>query len=207
MLSKFAQVTHDSKYVKPPHTKQHHAVTSVRDEGLMDHCEGDRNINTLCYGPNTSGFDGLERRSFCTLCLIVDSFRFFLDSRTENLYKVDRDRAPLAELHAVMTALKVLCTTTGMQNMEACIGNGRLWDRAYYRDRVPIMTYEGENFVLDQQATCSALKASSVTTANPDVHLTHSGPTLTRGGTRALFGNWNKLPHGSWIIDHQCNEN
>ncbi|KIK57945.1 hypothetical protein GYMLUDRAFT_246598 [Collybiopsis luxurians FD-317 M1] len=33
-------------------------------------------------------------------------------------------------------------------------------------------------------------------------NLTQSGPTLTRGGTRALFSNWNKL-HTSRILDHQ----
>ncbi|KIK60048.1 hypothetical protein GYMLUDRAFT_261632 [Collybiopsis luxurians FD-317 M1] len=110
-----------SKYVSPfsatYDVPASDAVTSVRDERLMDHCEGGHHINTLCYGPNTNGSDGLEEQSFCTLCLIVDSFRFFLSPCTENLYKVDGDPTLLAELRTLTNTLKVFCTT-GMQDME-----------------------------------------------------------------------------------------
>ncbi|KIK66425.1 hypothetical protein GYMLUDRAFT_239382 [Collybiopsis luxurians FD-317 M1] len=146
----FAQVTHDSHAIRQASaSKQRHdgvlfqvsspfsatsdvppsdAVTSVRGERLMDHCKGGHNINTLCYGPTTNGPDGLEKWSFRTLCLIVDSFRSFLDNvffgvgkalASHNLYY--RTLSPV--LKNLTSALKVLCTTIGMQDMEARVNS------------------------------------------------------------------------------------
>ncbi|KIK60058.1 hypothetical protein GYMLUDRAFT_244836 [Collybiopsis luxurians FD-317 M1] len=196
-LSKFAQVTHNSQYAKPLCTKQHHdgrpfyvvspfsatydvpasdAVTSVRDERLMDHCKGGHNINTLCHGPSTNGPDSLEKRSFCTLCLIVDSFQFLLHRMSLlGVESFDGDLALLAELRTVMSTVKVFCTT-GVQDIEARVSKWTVMNIAPPVGWGVLQGYgtdydEGENFVLDQQAIRSALKASSVTMALPDVHL------------------------------------
>lgn len=75
------------------------------------------------------------------------------------------DTSLLAEMHSTTSGLKVLVSSTGVQDVEiarrsmgghgysAFAGLGRL-----YNDYLPSVTYEGDNFVLDQQVVRAALK-------------------------------------------------
>ncbi|CAK5263611.1 unnamed protein product [Mycena citricolor] len=76
------------------------------------------------------------------------------------------DTSQLAEMHVMTSGLKVLASTTTIQDLEiarrsmgghgysAFAGVGRM-----YADYLPAATYEGENFVLDGQVLRAALKA------------------------------------------------
>ncbi|THH33351.1 hypothetical protein EUX98_g807 [Antrodiella citrinella] len=95
------------------------------------------------------------------------------------------DTSPLAEMHAISSGLKSLTTTVAIQDVETTrralgghgfsefAGLGRI-----YADNVPSTTYEGDNFVLDQQVSRAAVKAfqafASVSTPS-----TNSTPPLT----------------------------
>ncbi|KAG6843086.1 hypothetical protein H0H87_008021, partial [Tephrocybe sp. NHM501043] len=79
------------------------------------------------------------------------------------------DTSLLAEMHATTSGLKVLVSTLGVHDLEvarrsmgghgysAFAGLGRL-----YADYLPSVTYEGDNFVLDQQVVRAALKAHNI---------------------------------------------
>ncbi|KAG6876143.1 hypothetical protein C0992_000694 [Termitomyces sp. T32_za158] len=85
------------------------------------------------------------------------------------------DTSLLAEMHATTSGLKVLATTVAVQDVEvarramgghgfsAFSGLGRL-----YADFLPSVTYEGDNFVLDQQVVRAALKSYTRLTAAAD---------------------------------------
>jgi len=76
------------------------------------------------------------------------------------------DTSLLAEMHATTSGLKVLVSTTGIQDLEvarrsmgghgysAFAGLGRI-----YADYLPSATYEGDNYVLDEQVVRAALKS------------------------------------------------
>ncbi|KAF5338285.1 hypothetical protein D9757_014912 [Collybiopsis confluens] len=216
MLSKFAQVTDDGKYVKPPHAKISYGGVGVyvfilptSDLTSPLFCrrrccisvhrwlpplggsqqETNKQYNTAAViairyatvrRQGTKGHDGLEKQvisypSLHTRLLPILSRAYVYIGMGRALSRSFQtmaqrlstgDASLLAELHAVTSGLKVLCTTSSVQDLEnarrsmgghgygAFSGIGKV-----YADMVPSVTYEGENFVLDQQAVRAALKA------------------------------------------------
>ncbi|KIK60024.1 hypothetical protein GYMLUDRAFT_44047 [Collybiopsis luxurians FD-317 M1] len=187
MLSKFAQVADDGKYVKPPHAKisyggmlyiRSHMVTNAGWITAKAAVISIRYATVRRQG--TKGPDGLEKQVISypslhsrLLPILSRAYVFIGMGRTlSRAFQImaqrlsSGDTSLLAELHAVTSGLKVLCTTASVQDMEsarrsmgghgysAFNGIGRV-----YGDMVASVTYEGENFVLDQQAVRAALKA------------------------------------------------
>ncbi|OBZ74783.1 Peroxisomal acyl-coenzyme A oxidase 1 [Grifola frondosa] len=107
------------------------------------------------------------------LPILADAFVFILLGRslsnafaTMSSRLAAGDTSLLAEMHATTSGLKVLVSTTGIQDLETArrsmgghgysefAGIGRM-----YADYLPSATYEGDNFVLDQQVVRAALKS------------------------------------------------
>ena len=103
------------------------------------------------------------------------------------------DTSTLAEMHAITSGLKVLVTTTGAQDIEVarrCLGGhgysafaglGRLYadyvasttyvihpHRVSSRPLIGSASYEGDNFVLDQQVVRAALKSFTTLFSQPN---------------------------------------
>ena len=103
------------------------------------------------------------------------------------------DTSTLAEMHAITSGLKVLVTTTGAQDIEVarrCLGGhgysafaglGRLYadyvasttyvihpHRVSSRPLTGSASYEGDNFVLDQQVVRAALKSFTTLFSRPN---------------------------------------
>ncbi|KAF5366862.1 hypothetical protein D9757_011921 [Collybiopsis confluens] len=187
MLSKFAQVTDDGKYVKPPHAKiSYGGMLYIRSQMVTSAgwITARAAVIAIRYATvrrqGTKGHDGLEKQvisypSLHTRLLPILSRAYVYIGMGRALSRSFQtmaqrlstgDASLLAELHAVTSGLKVLCTTSSVQDLEnarrsmgghgygAFSGIGKV-----YADMVPSVTYEGENFVLDQQAVRAALKA------------------------------------------------
>ncbi|EMD34949.1 hypothetical protein CERSUDRAFT_116474 [Gelatoporia subvermispora B] len=204
MLSKFAQVTEDGKYVKPPHAKLSYGGMMYIRSSMVTGAGWTiaRGITvairyTTVRRQGGKGSDGLEHqvisypsvhvrllpalsRAYVYILLgrnLTDAFSE-LSSRLAS-----GDTSLLAEMHATTSGLKVLVTTTAIQDLETArrsmgghgfsefAGVGRM-----YADYVPSATFEGDNFVLDQQVVRAALKAyqklakSGDTTLTPSTH-------------------------------------
>ncbi|OJT11283.1 Peroxisomal acyl-coenzyme A oxidase 1 [Trametes pubescens] len=187
MLSAFASVTPDGKYVQPPHAKLSY--------GGMMYIRSSMVISagwTIAKGAaiairyatvrrqGNKGPDGLERQVitypsvyYRLLPTLAHAYVFILLGR--NLWKAFSDMSTrlasgdtslLAETHATTSGLKVLVSTVAIQDLETArrsmgghgfsdfAGVGRL-----YADYLPGATFEGDNFVLDQQVVRAALKA------------------------------------------------
>ncbi|KAF8636086.1 hypothetical protein AX17_003791 [Amanita inopinata Kibby_2008] len=187
MLSKFAQVTDDGRYIQPPHAKLSYggmlyiranmvtmagwmmakaAVASIRYATVRRQGE---------FGP-----DGLERQAITyssvysrLLPILSHAFVFIKLGKTmTNAFDTmstrlaSGDASSLAEMHAITSGLKVIVSSTAVQDLEVArrsmgghgysvfAGLGRL-----YADYLPSVTYEGDNFVLDKQVTRAALKS------------------------------------------------
>ncbi|KAF9074329.1 acyl-CoA oxidase [Rhodocollybia butyracea] len=187
MLSKFAQVTDDGKYVKPPHAKISYGGMLYIRSGMVTSAGwviAKAAVISIRYATvrrqGATGPDGLEQQvisypSLHTRLLPILSRAYVYIGLGRALSQSFQamasrlssgDTSLLAELHATTSGLKVLCTTASVQDMEnarrsmgghgysAFSGVGRL-----YGDMIPSVTFEGENFVLDQQVVRAALKA------------------------------------------------
>ncbi|KAJ3568100.1 hypothetical protein NP233_g5937 [Leucocoprinus birnbaumii] len=187
MLSKFAQVTDDGQYVQPPHAKLSYggmlyirANMATGAGWLMAKAATVSVRYTTVRRQGEKGPDGLERQAISypsvysrLLPIISHSYVFLHIGKTliqsfevmsSRLQK--GDTSLLAEMHAITSGLKVLVTTTAIQDLEvarrsmgghgysAFSGLGRL-----YADYLPSATYEGDNFVLDQQVVRAAVKS------------------------------------------------
>ncbi|KAJ7873471.1 peroxisomal oxidase [Mycena olivaceomarginata] len=187
MLSKFAGVTDEGKYVTPPHAKLSYGGMLYIRSGMVTTAG-----TTIGKGATVAiryatvrrqgevGPDGLERQTITypsvhvrLVPLIARAYVFVELGRalTRGFDSLARglssgDTSELAEMHVMTSGLKVLVSTTGIQDLEtarrsmgghgysAFAGVGRM-----YADYVPAATYEGENFVLDGQVLRAALKA------------------------------------------------
>ncbi|KAF7343923.1 Acyl-coenzyme A oxidase [Mycena venus] len=207
MLSKFAGVTDEGKYVTPPHAKLSYGGMLYIRSGMVTTAGW-----TIAKGATVAiryatvrrqgelGPDGLERQTITypslhvrLVPLIARAYVFVelgraltrgFDSLARGLSSGDTSQ--LAEMHVMTSGLKVLVSTTGIQDLEtarrsmgghgysAFAGVGRM-----YADYLPAATYaylpsslqadfiycsselryEGENFVLDGQVLRAALKA------------------------------------------------
>ncbi|KAJ7038971.1 peroxisomal oxidase [Mycena alexandri] len=187
MLSKFAGVTDDGEYVTPPHAKLSYGGMLYIRSGMVTTAGW-----TIARGATVAiryatvrrqgelGLDGLERQTITypslhvrLVPLIARAYVFIELGRAltrgfESLAKglSSGDTSQLAEMHVMTSGLKVLVSTTAIQDLEtarrsmgghgysAFAGVGRM-----YADYLPAATYEGENFVLDGQVLRAALKA------------------------------------------------
>ncbi|KAJ3996037.1 peroxisomal oxidase [Lentinula boryana] len=187
MLSRFAQVTDDGKYVQPPHAKISYGGMLYIRSGMVTTAgwvTAKAAVISIRYATvrrqGTKGADELEKQIISypslhtrLLPILARAYVFISLGRalSQSFQTMAQrlssgDASLLAELHATTSGLKVLCTTASVQDMEnarrsmgghgysAFSGVGR-----FYADLIPSVTYEGENFVLDQQAVRAALKA------------------------------------------------
>ncbi|KAI0742970.1 acyl-CoA oxidase [Daedaleopsis nitida] len=187
MLSAFASVTPDGQYVQPPHAKLSYGgmlyirSTMVASAGWTIAKAATIAIRyTTIRRQGTKGPDGLERQVigypsvyYRLLPALAHAYVFIILGRNlttafgELLNRLaSGDTSLLAEMHATTSGLKVLVSTTAIQDLETArramgghgysefAGVGRI-----YADYVPAATYEGDNFVLDQQVVRAALKA------------------------------------------------
>ncbi|KXN92550.1 Putative peroxisomal acyl-coenzyme A oxidase 1.2 [Leucoagaricus sp. SymC.cos] len=187
MLSKFAQVTDDGQYIQPPHAKLSYggmlyirANMATGAGWLMAKAATVSIRYATVRRQGEKGPDGLERQTVSypsvhsrLLPIISHAYVFIhLGKTLIQSFEVmsgrlqKGDTSLLAEMHAVTSGLKVLVTSTGIQDLEiarrsmgghgysAFSGLGRL-----YADYLPSATYEGDNFVLDQQVVRAAVKS------------------------------------------------
>ncbi|EFI26847.1 acyl-CoA oxidase [Coprinopsis cinerea okayama7 len=199
MLSKFAQVTDDGKYIQPPHAKLSYGgmlyirANMVTGGGWL---MAKAATVAIRYGTvrrqGAVGPDGLEQAvisypsTYYRLLPILSHAYVFIQLGKQLTKAFDTmagrlakgDTSLLAEMHATTSGLKVLVSSTGVQDIEvarrsmgghgysAFSGLGRI-----YNDYLPSVTYEGDNFALDQQVVRAALKSlkglSSSTNLSP----------------------------------------
>ncbi|PPQ69969.1 hypothetical protein CVT24_003673 [Panaeolus cyanescens] len=201
MLSGFAQVTDDGKYIQPPHAKLSYGgmlyirANMVTGGGWLIAKAATVSIRyATVRRQGERGPDGLERQIitypsvyYRLLPILSRAYMFIQLGRTltdafntmaSRLSK--GDTSLLAEMHATTSGLKVYVSTNGVQDLEtarrsmgghgysAFSGLGRL-----YADYLPSVTYEGDNFVLDQQVVRAALKSlrNLVSSKPPNVAL------------------------------------
>ncbi|KAF8644979.1 hypothetical protein AX16_008153 [Volvariella volvacea WC 439] len=238
MLSKFAQVTDDGRYVQPPHAKLSYGgmlyirsgmVTAAGWQTAKAATISIRYATVRRQGEREKGpqeiDSGLERQiitypSVYTRLLPILSRAYvfiklgkilttlFATFQTQ-LSTNNLNASFLGELHALTSGLKVLCTTLGVNDIEqarrsmgghgysAFAGLGRV-----YADFLPSVTYEGDNFVLDQQVVRAALKAYKALFAS------FSHPHLSSHGYGPSQSRDSQLPPSSaylrLLIPTQC---
>ncbi|KAL5478962.1 hypothetical protein ACEPAI_2249 [Sanghuangporus weigelae] len=187
MLSKFAQVTKEGKYIKPPHSKLSYGgmlyirSTMVTAAGRMLAKAATVSLRyTTVRRQGNKGVDMSECQVisypsvYCRLLPILSrAYVFILLGRnltyaymelSKQLSRGETESLP--DMHAITSGLKVLVSTTSVHDVEvarrsmgghgysAYAGLGKV-----YSDALPSVTYEGDNFVLDQQVVRAALKA------------------------------------------------
>ncbi|KAG7088140.1 hypothetical protein E1B28_012162 [Marasmius oreades] len=187
MLSKFSHVTEDGRYVRPLHAKiSYGGMLYIRSGMITGAGWSTAKAITIAIRyatvrrQGTIGSDGLELpviqypsvnvRLFPILArayVFIELGRAMVRSFAEMSERLATgDASLLAEVHATTSGLKVLCSSASVQDMEtarrsmgghgysAFAGIGR-----HYAESLPSVTYEGENYVLDQQVVRAALKA------------------------------------------------
>ncbi|KAJ6477780.1 peroxisomal oxidase [Mycena sanguinolenta] len=187
MLSKFAGVTDAGEYMTPPHAKLSYGGMLYIRSGMVTSAGWTtaRGVTVAIRYATVRrqgevGPEGLERQTITypslhvrLVPLIARAYVFIelgraltrgFDSLARGLSSGDTSQ--LAEMHVMTSGLKVLVSSTTIQDLEtarrsmgghgysAFAGVGRM-----YADYVPAATYEGENFVLDGQVLRAALKA------------------------------------------------
>ncbi|KAF8064384.1 peroxisomal oxidase [Lyophyllum atratum] len=187
MLSKFAQVTDDGRYSQPPHAKLSYGgmlyirANMVTGAGWLMAKAATVSIRyATVRRQGERGPDGVEKQTitypsvYIRLLPILSHAYVFIQLGRTLLQSFDAmskrlasgDTSLLAEMHATTSGLKVMVSSLGVHDLEvarrsmgghgysAFAGLGRL-----YADYLPSVTYEGDNFVLDQQVVRAALKS------------------------------------------------
>ncbi|KAJ3503355.1 hypothetical protein NLJ89_g8475 [Agrocybe chaxingu] len=187
MLSGFASVTDDGRYQQPPHAKLSYGgmlyirANMVTGGGWLIAKAATVAIRyATVRRQGERGPDGLEKQIvsypsvyYRLLPILSRAYMFIqlgktlakaFDTMASRLKK--GDASLLAEMHATTSGLKVYVSSNGVADIEtarrsmgghgysAFSGLGRL-----YADYLPSVTYEGDNFVLDQQVVRAALKS------------------------------------------------
>ncbi|KAI0062999.1 peroxisomal oxidase [Artomyces pyxidatus] len=187
MLSRFAQVTPDGRYVKPPHAKISYGGMLYIRSGMVTTAgralaeaatislryatvrrQGQRNADgseqqVIAYPSTYYRLVPILARAY----VFIKLGRQLRDTFSETAERLaSGDTSSLGEMHATTSGLKVLATTTSIRDVEVArramgghgystfAGLGRLYARI-----LPSATYEGDNFVLDQQVVRAAIKA------------------------------------------------
>ncbi|EGO20267.1 hypothetical protein SERLADRAFT_477680 [Serpula lacrymans var. lacrymans S7.9] len=189
MLSRFAQVTRDGQYVKPPHAKlSYGGMLYIRSSMVISGGWTMAKAATISIRYTTvrrqggGDVDGLERQvisypsTFYRLLPILSRAYVFilLGQRITTAFNemssrlASGDASLLPEIHATTAGLKILVSTTGTEDLETA--RRSMGGHGYsafsglgriYADYVPSATYEGDNFVLDGQVIRTALKSYS----------------------------------------------
>ncbi|KAF8872784.1 acyl-CoA dehydrogenase/oxidase C-terminal [Mucidula mucida] len=187
MLSKFAGVTPEGKYVRPPHAKMNYGGMLYIRAGMVIHAGSiiARAITiairyTTVRRQGDKGPDGLERQVltypstyYRLLPIISHAYVFILIGRDlQNSFAAyskrlaEGDTSLLGEMHAILSGLKSYATTTSVADIETA--RRSMGGHGYsafagvgklYADSVASVTYEGENYVLDKQVVRAVLKA------------------------------------------------
>ncbi|KAF8829694.1 hypothetical protein HHX47_DHR2000235 [Lentinula edodes] len=166
MLSKFAQVTDDGKYIQPPHTKISYGGMLYIRSGMVTTAgwvTAKAAVIAIRYATvrrqGTRGPDGLEKQVITypslhirLLPILARAYVFIGLGRALSFQTMVQrlsggDTSLLAEMHATTSGLKILCTTSSVQDVEnarrsmgghgysAFSGVGRL-----YADVIPSVT-------------------------------------------------------------------
>ncbi|KAF8882820.1 acyl-CoA oxidase [Infundibulicybe gibba] len=233
MLSKFAQVTDNGQYVQPPHAKLSYGgmlyirASMVSGAGWTIARGATISIRyATVRRQGEKGADGLERQTisypslYYRLLPILSHAYVFIQLGKSLIKAFDvmasklavGDTSLLAEMHATTSGLKVLVSTTGVHDLEvarrsmgghgysAFAGLGRI-----YADYLPSTTYEGDNFVLDQQVARAALKSYKIFTSSKTP--TSSSLTPSSNYLRCLLEPHLRLPSSetiSWTDPATC---
>ncbi|KAI0331414.1 acyl-CoA oxidase [Cubamyces sp. BRFM 1775] len=229
MLSAFASVTPDGQYVQPPHAKLSYAgMMYIRSTMVISGGWTIAKGATIAIRYATvrrqgnKGPNGLEQQVITypsvyirLLPALARAYVFILLGR--NLGKAFTDMSArlasgdtslLAEMHATTSGLKSLVSTVAIEDLETArrsMGGHGFSDFAgvgrIYADYLPGATFEGDNFVLDQQVVRAALKAYDALV----VRKTRSSSNLTPS-TAYLRGLVEDSPHPavpqSWTDPH-----
>ncbi|KAI5121476.1 hypothetical protein M0805_003932 [Coniferiporia weirii] len=193
MLSKFSQVTKDGEYVKPPHAKLSYGGMLYIRSGMVTTAGRTlakastisiRYATVRRQGNKLEG--GLEHQiitypsvHYRLLPILSRAYVYILLGRnlTNSFVELSaqlsrKDTSHLGEMHAITSGLKMLATTTTLEDVEVARrsmgGHGYSAYAALglvYANALPSATYEGDNFVLDQQVVRAALKACNDLTA------------------------------------------
>ncbi|EJD04840.1 peroxisomal oxidase [Fomitiporia mediterranea MF3/22] len=187
MLSKFAQVTKDGKYVKPPHAKLSYGgmlyirstLVTVAGRTLAKAATISLRYATVRRQGN-KGTGDLERQvitypsAYVRLLPVLSRAyvyillgRNLINSYLELSGQLSRGETnSLPDMHIITSGLKVLTSTACVHGIEvarrsmgghgysAYAGLGKV-----YAEALPSVTYEGDNFVLDQQVVRAVMKA------------------------------------------------
>lgn len=198
MLSKFAQVTPDGHYTRPPHAKISYGgmvyirstlVTSIgwwiarASTIAIRYCTVRRQGNKSSSGLEHQiiNYPAVYNR---LLPILSRAYVFLLLGRnlneafaTMSINLSKGDTTMLAEMHAATSGLKVLASTAVTQDLETarrCLGGHGFSEFAgigrMYALSLPMATYEGDNYVLDLQVVRAAVKAFKryASAAKPD---------------------------------------
>ncbi|KAI0341183.1 acyl-CoA oxidase [Trametopsis cervina] len=187
MLSKFAQVTEDGQYVRPPHAKISYGgmmyirSTMITNAGWTSAKAISIAIRyTHARRQGVAGPDGLEPQVISypsvyarLLPILSRAYVYiFLGRNLENSFTrlssrlAQGDTTLLAEMHATTSGLKSLVTTQTVHDLEAArrvLGGHGFSEAAgigrIYATYLPNVTFEGDNYVLDLQVVRAAVKA------------------------------------------------
>ncbi|KAG8849569.1 hypothetical protein FRB96_000719 [Tulasnella sp. 330] len=224
MLSKFAQVTKEGEYARPPHDKlSYGGMIYIRSSMITGFGQSLAKGVTIairyCTVRRQGGQDGsttLERRVMTYPSLYIrlipilsQAYVFMLLGRPMNeLFAsmsarlASNDTTLLAETHAISSGLKSYVTRVVVDSLAICraslgghgysafAGVGRIWASS-----VPGMTYEGDNYVLDQQVMRAAVKSyrgltsSALPPSSRYLHVLQSGS----GAPRNAIVDWEDI--------------
>ncbi|KDQ11213.1 hypothetical protein BOTBODRAFT_177465 [Botryobasidium botryosum FD-172 SS1] len=186
MLSKFAQVTPEGKYVQPPHAKLSFGGMIYIRSGMITQAgwvlaKGATISIRYCTVRRQGGEDGTMERQVITypsvytrlLPALAKAYAFILLGRDlSGLFhsmssRLARgDTSLLAETHAISSGLKAVVTTQSLDALETT--RRSMGGHGYsafaevgriWAKHVPSATFEGDNYVLDGQVVRAALKS------------------------------------------------
>ncbi|KAI0321360.1 peroxisomal oxidase [Amylostereum chailletii] len=187
MLSKFAQVTEDGQYIKPPHAKIAYGGMMYIRSGMVTSAgwalakaaTSSIRYATVRRQGNVSP-NGLEQQvltytsTYYRLLPILARAYVFIQLGRQLTHAFAQtaaqlakgDTSTLAEMHATTSGLKAFVTTATARDIEmARRSMGGHGFSAFaglgqnYIQYLPNATFEGDNFVLDHQVVRAALKA------------------------------------------------
>ncbi|THH05030.1 hypothetical protein EW146_g10011 [Bondarzewia mesenterica] len=187
MLSRFAEVTKEGRYVRPPHAKMSYGGMLYIRSGMVTSAGwviAKAATISLRYATvrrqGNKDADGPEQQVvlypstyYRLLPILARAYVFIqlgrqLTSAFESTSArlAQGDTSTLAEMHAMTSGLKVLVTTAATRDIETARRSmGGHGFSAFaglgriYAEYLPAATYEGDNFVLDHQVVRAALKA------------------------------------------------
>ncbi|KAG6374192.1 acyl-CoA dehydrogenase/oxidase C-terminal [Boletus reticuloceps] len=196
MLSKFATVTQDGRYIQPQNPKHSFAgmmyirasmvttagwtlargitiairYATVRRQGEHDDRGLERQV--IQYPSTYYRLLPILSRSYVFIALGRQTTKSF----TASAERIKQgDLGYLAEIHAMLCGLKVLVSTETINGLETA--RRALGGHGYsifagigrmYADYLPAATFEGDNFVLDGQVVRAALKSYNFLVSTPD---------------------------------------